>query len=323
MIQDFAPLLPLALRERAAGRAFVLAIVIGTAGSTYRKVGASMVIAADGEFAGLLSGGCLEGDLAAHAQRVIDSGAARLVSYDMRGPDDLLFGLGSGCEGAMDILLVRVGAVEGWEPFDSLIRPGQAGKLRAIIAVRAQAGRPLGSLRLDPASALESDEVEVLIAPPRQLLVLGGGPDAAPLVDLAATLSWQVTVVDHRSAYIDHPRLARATQRICAPAASLAEALAATLSIDAHDAAIVMSHHLASDLEYLRQLARTPIGYVGLLGPPHRRERLLSDLGEAAAASLRPRLRAPVGLDLGARSPETIALSIAAEVQKHFASVDR
>lgn len=322
MIQDFAPLLPLALRERAAGRAFVLAIVIGTAGSTYRKVGASMVIASDGEFAGLLSGGCLEGDLAAHAQRVIDTGAAQLVRYDMRGPDDLLFGLGSGCEGAMDILLTRVGPHEGWEPFDSLVRPHQVSRLRAIIAARAGAGHALGSLRLDPGSILAAHEVEVLIAPPRQVLVLGGGPDVAPLVDFASTLSWQVTVADHRSAYIDHPRLGRATQRICVPAASLAKALAATLSIDAYDAAIVMSHHLASDLDYLRQLAGTPIRYVGLLGPPHRRERLLSDLGDTAASSLRPRLHAPVGLDLGARSPETIALSIAAEVQRHFASAD-
>lgn len=323
MIQDFAPLLPLALRERAAGRAFVLAVVIGTAGSTYRKVGASMVIASGGEFAGLLSGGCLEGDLAAHAQGVIDSGAARLVSYDMRGPDDLLFGLGSGCEGAMDILLTRVGPRESWEPIASLARPGRVSKLRVIMSVRAQGAQALGSLRLDSGAPLAGHEVEVLIAPPRQVLVLGGGPDAAPLVDFATTLSWQVTVADHRSAYIDHPRLARATQRICAPATSLGAALAATLPIDAYDAAIVMSHHLASDLEYLRQLAGTPIGYVGLLGPAHRRDRLLSDLGETTAAPLRPRLHAPVGLDLGARSPETIALSIVAEVQKHFASVDR
>jgi xanthine dehydrogenase accessory factor len=76
----------------------------------------------------------------------------------------------------------------------------------------------------------------------------------------------------------------------------------------------VMSHHLATDRAYLQALAGSSIPYVGLLGPAARRERLLGDLGNAAAA-LRPRLRAPVGLDLGASSPEAIALSIVAEIQ--------
>jgi xanthine/CO dehydrogenase XdhC/CoxF family maturation factor len=79
-----------------------------------------------------------------------------------------------------------------------------------------------------------------------------------------------------------------------------------------------MSHHLESDLHYLRALAHSRIGYVGLLGPAARRERLLSDLG-ADAELLRPRLRAPVGLDLGGRSPESIALSIVGEVHAALA----
>ena len=90
--------------------------------------------------------------------------------------------------------------------------------------------------------------------------------------------------------------------------------LLTALDLAHFSAAVVMSHHLPSDLEYLRSLARTSIPYIGLLGPAQRREKLLSDLGGAEAASLRPRLHAPVGLPLGGRTPESIALAIVAEI---------
>ena len=81
------------------------ATVVATAGSTYRKPGARMLIMSDGSYLGLLSGGCLEADLKLHAGEVLDGGATRAVEYDMRGPDDVLFGIGAGCEGAMRVLL--------------------------------------------------------------------------------------------------------------------------------------------------------------------------------------------------------------------------
>src|ERR1700678_1859536 len=83
----------------------VLATVVATAGSTYRKPGARMLIMSDGSYLGLLSGGCLEADLKLHAGEVLDGGATRAVEYDLRGPDDVLFGIGAGCEGAMRVLL--------------------------------------------------------------------------------------------------------------------------------------------------------------------------------------------------------------------------
>src|ERR1017187_7350883 len=89
----------------ADASARVLATVVATAGSTYRKPGARMLIMADGSYLGLLSGGCLEADLKIHAQQVLMSGVARAIEYDMRGPDELLFGTGTGCEGAMRVLL--------------------------------------------------------------------------------------------------------------------------------------------------------------------------------------------------------------------------
>src|SRR5271163_4217287 len=99
------------LLERApsAHASRVLATVVATAGSTYRKPGARMLLMGDGSFIGLLSGGCLESDLQIHARHVLESGAARAFEYDTRGPDDAVFGVGAGCEGTMRVLLEPAG----------------------------------------------------------------------------------------------------------------------------------------------------------------------------------------------------------------------
>jgi len=155
---------------------------------------------------------------------------------------------------------------------------------------------------------------EADFAPPPTLLLLGGGPDARPVATLAAFLGWRIVVADHRASYLVAGRFPPSTILVEARAPEVSRAL----RLDDHAAAIVMSHHLESDLHYLRALAHSAVPYVGLLGPAARRERLLADLG-ADAALLRARLRAPVGLDIGGRSPESIALSIVGEVHAALA----
>jgi xanthine/CO dehydrogenase XdhC/CoxF family maturation factor len=329
--------LPLFERERAAGRALVLGVVLETAGSTYRKPGALMLIASDGNYSGLLSGGCLEGDLREHADSVRKSGEPRVIRYDLRGPDDLLWGLGVGCEGAMSILLMRVAANNGWQPLAHLTEELAAHRETAvgIVVESASAARPAGSVFIpgqdvNAGSAInealanaastrkvgwiETDEAGVklfalpLALPPRVLL-LGAGPDTLPIVDFATRLGWKVTLVDHRSAYAQAAHFPTAERVVHARADEFASAV----YLSGFTAAVVMSHHLPSDLAYLRVLASSDVPYVGLLGPAIRREKLLSDLGEDAKA-LRPRLRAPVGLALGGRAPESIALAIVSEI---------
>lgn len=334
-------LLPLYERARGSNEPLVLATVIRTGGSTYAKPGAQMLIAADGEYAGLLSGGCLEGDLRERAVDVARTGDARIVSYDLRSTTDQLFGLGAGCEGAMDILLTRVTAQEHWFPVSDMAASFLAGRglpLAFVVATRDPAV-PLGLTLADGVArrngnvvhgtlaALEraaqapgasglirvaEPDVEIYAmttgAPPR-ILLLGGGPDARPVATLGAFLGWRVTVVDHRSTYLSAARFPAGTSLIESRAADVAMAV----PLDEFSAAIVMSHHLDSDLAYLRALAASVVPYVGLLGPAARREKLLADLG-ADAQKLRPRLRAPVGLDIGGRAPESIALSIVGEV---------
>src|SRR3982751_6289047 len=135
---SFHRLLPLYERALLEGEPLVLATVIRTGGSTYAKPGAQMLIAADGEYAGLLSGGCLEGDLREHAHDVAASGHARIVSYDLRSTTDQLFGLGAGCEGAMDVLLTRVGGIDdGWQPLAFLERAYRRGDVARVAFVTA------------------------------------------------------------------------------------------------------------------------------------------------------------------------------------------
>lgn len=316
-------------RERAAGRPLVAAFVVATQGSTYRKPGAWMLFTQSGERAGLLSGGCLEGDLGERAARLL-AGEARLAltSYDSRSSDDPVWGLGLGCEGLMRIALLRVDAASGYAPLAQLAaleRAGAAGSWSVALDVTGGSapaapsvgdvwdddrGQPPGLSRV----TLGGASVELFVAQvPRapRVLVCGAGPDVEPVVHWGASLGWHLSVVDHRPAYLDAARFpaARAVRRVAA------DEVAATIDLAQFDAALVMSHHLVADGHYLAALARAPVPYVGLLGPAARRARLYAEIGAEAAAALRPRLRAPVGLDLGGRTPEAIALSIVAEVQ--------
>lgn len=329
------PLLPLFERERAAGRTVALGLLVDTAGSTYRKPGALMLIASNGDSAGLLSGGCLEGDLAEYARSVIGTGKSRLVTYDMRGGDDLIWGLGLGCEGAMHILLIPVGPANDWQPLAHLARrlADHEPSAVAVVVESERADSPVGAVLLQGATAHPGVEAVLheatrtgrpgwfetpsprwrvfalpLSLPPR-LLLLGAGPDAAPVVDFATRLNWKVTLVDHRPAYADAAHFPTAERVVHARP----EQLLSTVDPSHFSAAVVMSHHLPSDLKYLQALAATNVPYIGLLGPAVRRERLLADL-ESDADKIRRRLHAPVGLPIGGRSPESIALAIVAEI---------
>jgi xanthine dehydrogenase accessory factor len=335
MEANLDPLLPLFQREQAGGRALALGVLVRTEGSTYRKPGALILIAANGDYAGLISGGCLEGDLREHARAVIETGAAHTVGYDTRGADDLVWGLGLGCEGAMQILLLRAGVDNDWQPLTHLASALAARTATAVgvVVESSRADLPPGSVALPAASGpvmpavqaalqraagdgracwVEDAATKVFVLPlalPPRILLLGAGPDTIPVVDLAARLNWKVTLVDHRPAYAVPGHFPAAERVVLARP----EELGARLDLQRFAAAVVMSHHLPSDLAYLRALSASTIPYVGLLGPALRRERLLADLGPDAQA-LRARLYAPVGLPLGGRSPESIALSIVAQL---------
>jgi xanthine/CO dehydrogenase XdhC/CoxF family maturation factor len=149
------------------------------------------------------------------------------------------------------------------------------------------------------------------LLPVPRVLILGAGLDAVPLVNVLAELGWRVSVADHRPAYLERDGFARAEAMLAVRPDSLSDAVQLT----AFDAIVVMSHHLATDRQYLRQLAGIDVPYLGLLGPPARKRRLLDELGGSTGALAR-RLRGPVGIDIGADTAESIAVSIAAEIQQ-------
>ena len=307
------------LLERAPGAhaSRVLATVVATAGSTYRKPGARMLLMADGSYIGLLSGGCLESDLQIHAREVLESSMARAVEYDTRGPDDVLFGVGAGCQGTMRVLLEPAGPMSPAEA--ALAAAGRAtrlGESTSLIMVHDSAQLRLGTYRSDqdlPAEERSRAYVQQL-APPPHLLICGAAPDAEAVVSTARALGWRVSVVDHRPAYVAAARFAGAELHVANP-----KALRSKIDLTRCHAAVVMSHHLPSDEVYLRELAAAGVpAYVGLLGPKARRSRLAQELGPVIE-KLDGRIRGPVGLDIGATTPEGIALSIVAQIHAWLA----
>jgi xanthine/CO dehydrogenase XdhC/CoxF family maturation factor len=318
----------------ARGEAGVLATVVHVEGSTYRRAGARALLLPDEELVGLISGGCLEGDLLERARALRASGEAVRVSYDHRGQDDLLWGLGLGCAGRVDVLLQLVSR-EAPGPIPRLREALEAGEPRALATVVGREGERAPSLasQVELSSAERAEvlarggartrwregpgyRVELLlevVEGPAPLLVIGAGPDAVPVVRLARELGFDVTVVDARAALARPERFPGARVLACAP-----EEAAERLPVGPRSAALVMTHHYLHDRAFLAWLLASEAGYVGVLGPKQRTEDLLRDL-RAQGACLAPetleRVHGPAGLDLGADGPEAIALALLAEIQ--------
>jgi xanthine/CO dehydrogenase XdhC/CoxF family maturation factor len=333
---------------RKSGAPLVLATVYETQGSTYSKAGHAILISASGDYQGLVSGGCLEGDLAERARKAIAARHAVPVTYDLRDEADELWGLGIGCNGLIKIFLQPLYAAEDYEPFATIAQCMTAREAAAIATViesphhELVAGATLvrhggqstardmphawtsrlatrcdETLKSGRATFANAAGLGVLCAPIKRiprLLVLGAGLDAIPLVRLAGDLGWLVTVADHRPAYTKRLGFETATAVHTLEAAKVSRAL----DLDEFDAIIVMSHHLTTDQAYLAQLGSVRARYIGVLGPPARKQRLLDALPDRGGA-LRAKLKGPVGLDIRADSPESIALSIVAELQAVFA----
>ena len=283
--------------ERASGRACVLATLVRTDGSTYRKPGARVLFTREGHAAGLLSGGCLEGDLAEHARAVMANGIARLAVYDMRSPDDIVFGLGLGCEGRLEIWLER-------------LEPG----VRSVF--EAQPDAPCDIHWTDEHGA---PHLSTFAAPSAwNVAIVGANADAAPVCALFAFMGWRVSLFDRRPGVLEAFRAPAAIERRTFPSGgAVPEALAREA-----DAVVLMNHHFETDAACLAAIASglaharlgATLRYIGLLGPARRRERILEIVPEARAL-FPSMLRAPAGLDVGADAPEAIALSLAAEIQ--------
>jgi xanthine dehydrogenase accessory factor len=338
--------------KQAEGKA-KLATLVKVKGSAFRRPGARMLIRDDGTSVGALSSGCLEVDVIERAKKMMESQDAITVTYDTSLPQSDIWGLNLGCNGIIQILIeslpmsVRSLHLRFLSECMSTNKPGIiASVYRVDGEVKATVGSHLflaqdGMIEEDiknPAlcAALTEDCVEALrsqssankeyrftegvvealiefVRPPLPLFIFGAGADAIPLARTATELGWSVTVVDHRPAFIGKDRFATANQFILARP----EEVAATIAIGPGAAAVILTHDFSHDQELLRTLLPSQASYIGLLGPSKRAEQLLEKLRETGfvpTPQQLSRLHAPVGLNIGAESPEELALAISAEI---------
>lgn len=306
-----------ACRRMQAGEEAVLALVLDTEGSTYAGAG-DMVLFANDTQVGWLSGGCLEQDLATRAERVDAMGRIEWVEIDTRGDEDLLSGSARGCRGRLRIALLPLRAMPGIaELFAVWLRGGVElqRELRTTGEILFRVGDRVAHWRLPAlrdASLPVSASWSLPLGRLPRVLVLGAGPETPTLVPMLRALGWWVGVAERRA------RWDQAAQG--ADARFLAGSVRAIAEADC-DVALVMHHDFELDREALDALACSDIGLVGLLGPRRRRDDLFRLLTPQQRERLVPRLRSPVGMDIGGRGPEAIALSIAAELQHWRATV--
>ena len=335
----------------------VLATLVRVKGSSYRKPGARMVMRAGGGRTGVISAGCLEADLQARVTSVLGGGVPDLATFDLGSELDLVWGTGMGCQGRAEVLLEAMapGAAAPWMTLCTQLLAGRrTGVLATVFAVRGDSGAiktgdhfvldcagpglppPPGAFAELLSVALQqtlaqgsptsttlpsgAGEVDVLIEPllpAFALWIFGAGEHAQPLARLAKELGWYLGIVDHRSALATPERFPGADRIVLGhPPASLQG-----LPLDGRSAALVVSHVYDKDLKAVAALLQQPLGYLGLQGNRTRCAKILQELqdeGLILTEAQRQVMHCPAGLDLGAESPEGIALSMLAEIQATF-----
>lgn len=291
----------------------VLATLVRVEGSSYRRPGARLLVKACGQRIGSISGGCLEADVVTRASRIMETGVPEAVVYDTTTENDLVWGVGLGCHGIVTVLLERLAGPPAWA---AQLSADLAERRSTRLAVRHAGGdTSTWGTHLEAEADRTADRGLFLqtIPPPPALAVFGAGDDAQPLARLGRELGWHTTVADPRQALATKERFPEADRTVSAAT----ELLVAQVAPEAGSLAVVMTHHYIHDVPLLRALLPRPLAYLGLLGPRKRAERILADLektGFLITPAMRERLHAPVGLDLGADSPDQVALAIMAEM---------
>jgi len=328
-----------AIRQaRAVGEPAAVATIVRVKGSAYRREGTRMFVRRDGTYECALSGGCLEPTVAEAAARVIATGEPVTVSYDLA--DDSVWGLGMGCSGAVDIRIERLENDAITNEWLKILEQGEAAVL--VTPLAGASGRMIvrgprnvvGGLtdpglereaaagaiaRLGRAYPLSGPEqvrgaevfYELALVPP-ELVIFGAGHDAAPVAQLGWALGFVVTVVDVREAFLTADRFPCAT-RVCAHFSQFA----GRVKLSPGSFVLIMNHQAERDQGSLRFSLESQAAYIGVLGPRPRYDKLLADLavqGFMPESARLARVRSPIGLALGAETPQEVAVSILGEI---------
>jgi len=328
-----------------------LATVVKVRGSSYRSPGARMLIRKDGRWTGSISGGCLEGDALRKARKVMQSEQPTLVTYDTMDDHNNSLGVGLGCNGIIDVLIETI--TEENNPIDRLRTFTHFDDITGMATIYAsQNDKAIVGQQLwfnqsgDIESTLTDESLEMLLAiglsdvlqnrkpavqqynveklevfyeliePSIDLIIFGGGFDAKPVTEMASALGWDVTVTDECIAHVAPAAFPAANVSFCKR-----EDFNSDITIKPYSAAVLMSHTFDYDLAALKMLLKTDVNYIGILGPKKRMDKMfaaLDDAGIAVTKNDRDRIHSPIGIDIGAETPEEIALSIVSEIQAKF-----
>lgn len=324
----------------------VMAQVISVEGSAYRREGSKMLIWPSGKYEGMISGGCLEADVVEESKKVMETKRSFVKKYVL--DEDLVWGLGLGCPGTVDILLELIEPhSRNWRnwvelahqstPFISCKKlPANGEEVTSFVVTEEEviglhseespwfkeafetARKKLKER--NPKSETRTinsmnEEMQIFIdvhMPPPHICIFGAGHDAIPVAQLSHQLGFRTTVIDGRSAFNTKERFPHAKRVISHP-----KEYEFIQDITPNTFVIVMNHHLDRDIETLKYVLKSNAKYVGVLGPRKRRDKMLASLEEANVTfsnAWLEKMHSPIGLDIGAVTPEEIALSILAEI---------
>ncbi len=334
-----------------AGQPFGLATVIGVTGSSPRPPGASLAVDAEGLAVGSVSGGCVEGAVYESAVQVLADGAPVLERYGIS--DDAAFAAGLTCGGTLEVLIRAVGSPEALALREVLDRVthqqpvalatvvGGPATLGATLAVSPSAVvGSLGTNGLDVAAVDDArgmlaagrtgtrhygphgqrrvDSVSVFVqsfTPPPRMIVFGATDFAGAVARAGAFLGYEVTICDARPVFATARRFPEAHAVVCDWPHRYLRAELEQGRVDERTVVTVLTHDPKFDVPVLEVALRSAAGYVGAMGSRRTHEDRLARLRQSGVADRHlARLRSPIGLDLGARTPEETAVSIVAEV---------
>ncbi len=331
-----------------------LVTVVHVDGSSYRRAGARMLVREDGRMTGAISGGCLEGDALRKAMLVLSQQQSKLVTYDTSDEDDAAIGLQLGCEGIIQVLFEPINAGDQNNPIELLkkiIKTRQEAVLVTLFSLENKRNNQSGTVMLleekgdisgnidypefkdemlkDAHTALEQKKsvfknyispnnsntafIEFL-KPPVSLVIVGAGNDAFPVMQIADSIGWDVRIVDGRNTHAKPERFISACQVLV----SKPEKVLEQIPIDELYRFLMMTHNYNYDKAMLKALLQKDVLYIGMLGPKKKLHRMLDELQEEGIAITQDQLNriyGPAGLEMGAETPEEIALSIIAEIK--------
>lgn len=315
MTHEFKTIVESFLIAKKEGLKSVLATVVDLEGSSYRKPGVRMLILENGKMIGAVSGGCVEKDILRQSNTVFETGIAKMMTYDGR--------YRLGCEGILYIL------IEPFNPDDSFLRTFENTlKHRTSFKIRSYFNKDIGDCTDIGSTAIFNGEhipisktsninkshlkFEDEMKPCFKLMIFGAEHDAVQLCKLANYNGWEVTVISGplESKTIEDFPGATVFFSVSPDALELD-------SIDQETAIILMSHNFANDLKYLLELKDSKPAYIGILGPTKRREKLLSQFIEYCPEiddAFIEGIHGPAGLNIGAETPQEIAISIISEI---------